>query len=97
MRTVDRAFRLQQDLRVLIPIARRLARKAGPSGITVENVQRWADNHGVLLASTDRGYRSRLLGAVMRAAGLEAVRGVWRRTTRVGTKGGNVVRVWRAA
>jgi len=91
-----RRFRLNQDLRVLVPIARRLARKAGGQGITVENVQRWAENHGVLLAYTDRAYRALVFGGVMREAGLVPT-GELVRSSRIGTKGGNWNRRWRLA
>lgn len=95
-RRTARKFRLAQDLRILTPIARRLARKAGRSGITVENVQRWAENHGVLLAYTDRAYRALVFGALMREAGLKPT-GQLVRSSRIGTKGGNWNHKWTVA
>lgn len=88
---------LEQDLRLLVPIARRQARKAGVHGITVENVKRAAESAGILLGSTDRGYLSTLFGSVMLKAGLKPIKGRYARTHRHGTKGGNLVGLWRAA
>ena len=89
-----RAYLLDRDLSHLAKHARRLARKAGRQGITVDNVRRAAQNT-VLLAFDDRAYLSRVWGNVMLRAGLEPMG--WRRTERRGTRGGNVCRVWRAA
>lgn len=92
-----RAALLEQDLRLLVPIARRQARKAGRAGITVANVRTAAESAGLLLASTDRAHLSVLFGRVMVAAGLVPIKGRYVRTHRHGTKGGNLVGLWRAA
>jgi hypothetical protein len=94
-REAARRFALEQDLRLLIPIARRQARKAGRHGLTVENVKRAAVH--LQLGSTDRAYLSHLFGQVMIRAGLEPIAGRYVRTQRIGRRGGNLCRVWRAA
>lgn len=93
----SRAFALEQDLQLLVKIARRQARKAGRAGITVENVRLAAENAGLLLGSTDRAYKARLYGSVMKRAGLVIVAGRFVRTPRRGRFGGNLVALWRAA
>lgn len=88
-----RAAALERDIALLLPIARRQARKAGKHGITVDNVRR-ASAH-LLPAYADRGYLSTLYAQVMLRAGLKAAG--YARTARIKTHGGNVVRVWRCA
>lgn len=94
-RSARRAIRLEQDVKHLVPIARRLAQKATRSGgtITTDNVKRAASH--LLLAYSDRQYLSAVFGQTMLRAKLKAAG--WERTTRVGNKGGGVVRKWRAA
>lgn len=89
---------LEQDMRKLVPIAKRLAKKI-PTGasISVENVRLAAENEGLLFAYTDRAYLSRLFSLVMRRASLFRVKGEYVRTTRIGKRGGNLVSLWRRA
>ena len=83
---------LEQDLRVLIPIVKRLARAAGPHGsITVANLKLYCKNKDVFLASTAPRYRSGVFGQVMLRAGL-AKTGARVYTPR--KMGGNYVDCW---
>ena len=72
-RPMDQKHRalLEQDIRVLIPVAKRLARRAGKgNAITVGNVKRHCKNKDVLLASKEARYRAVLFGQIMKRAGL---------------------------
>ena len=91
-----RSFALEQDLRHLVPIAQRLARRS-PDKLTVENVRLAAENAQILFAFNDRAYLARLFSLVMRRAGLHRVPGQYVRTARIGRRGGNLVSVWRRA
>jgi hypothetical protein len=67
-----RADELEQDLRILAPIARRKARAAGPlAGVHVGHLKRYLLQHPeILLASSLPRYRAALFSLVMQRAGL---------------------------
>lgn len=90
-----RAKAIERDLSLLVPIAKRKARRAGRDGICVEDVKKDAGH--LLLERNDQKYLARLWSRVMIRAGLERVEGRYVRTTRRGNRGGNLVSVWRAA
>lgn len=68
----------KRDIQRLIPLARELATKAGPAGITVSNLRFVAVSRG-LLTGEETGRRLSFLGSVMKAAGLENT-GIYRRS-----------------
>ena len=92
--TTERRAMLEQDLRVLIPIAKRLARHAGRGhAITVGNVKRHLKNRPtILLSSTAPRYRAVVFGQVMKRAGL--ARASDKKVTLPRDLGGNDVFQW---
>lgn len=87
-----RSRALESDLRLLIPIARRLSMRAPL--ICVEDCRLAFENAGMLLAYSDRAFASRVYGQLMHRAGLKPIAGKYRRTTRVKSRGGNLVQLW---
>src|SRR4051812_42583751 len=63
------ASRHNREIEQLVPLARKLARQAGSSGVTVADLRLHAEEHG-LLRNQESGRRLSYLGAVMKAAGL---------------------------
>lgn len=59
----------EREIQALVPLVLDLARKAGRSGITVDNVL-LAANHKGLMPLMGNGRQHSFLGAVCRAAGL---------------------------
>lgn len=94
-----RAFYLEQDVALVLRVVRRQARKAAPAPISVSNVRRAVENGRTLLAYADRGYLSAVYGQAMLRAALagELKAAGYTRTKRVGTRGGSMVRLWKAA
>lgn len=90
-----RRVHLNQDLDHLVRIARRQARKAGRSGLSVASVKLAAGNAQFQPAYADRAYLSSLWSKVMITAKLERVKGRWMRTPRQKKHGGNLVALWR--
>jgi hypothetical protein len=80
-----------RDIERLIPLARELAQKAGPHGITVSNLRLAAVSRG-LLTGEETGRRLSFLGAVMRRAALINT-GQWRRSD-IGRSHGNLNAIW---
>lgn len=60
-----------RDIQRLLPLARELAARAGEAGVTIADVRVVAVQRG-LLTGEESGRRLSYLGAVMRAAGLQA-------------------------
>jgi hypothetical protein len=81
------------DIAALVPLARELAHRAGPDGITVSDLRLYAVQRG-LLTGTETGRRLSYLGAVLKAAGLIPTGGY--RRSAVGKSHGNLHRVYRA-
>lgn len=88
-------FRYEQDVKLLVPIAKELlelAERKGAAGIKADDVRTMAEARHILLASTQQRYLANLGRRVMLAAGLEVVGRA--RTPRVGRRGGNDVALW---
>lgn len=88
----DTAAKHRSEIECLIPLARELAQKAGPAGITVSDLRLYAVQRG-LLTGQERGRELSYLGAVMRAAGLTAT-DEYRRSD-IGKSHGNLHRAYR--
>lgn len=83
-----------RDVERLVPVARELAAKAGPAGVTVADLRLTAVQRG-LLTGQETGRSLSYLGKVMEAAGLENT-GTYRRSF-LAKSNGNLQSVWRAA
>jgi hypothetical protein len=80
------------DIAALVPLARELAHRAGPDGITVSDLRLYAVQRG-LLTGEERGRQLSYLGKVMSAAGLMRTGGYRRSAIRKAH--GNLGAVWR--
>jgi hypothetical protein len=80
------------DIAALVPLARELAHRAGPDGITVSDLRLYAVQRG-LLTGDERGRALSYLGAVMAAAELHRTGG-YRRSS-IGKAHGNLNACWR--
>jgi hypothetical protein len=81
----------ETEIRLLIPVAQELAKRAGPAGITVGNLRLAAVHRGII-SGFEVGRRLSYLGAVMKRAGLKPTDHT--RRSSVGRSHGNLHRVW---
>lgn len=82
------------EIERLIPLARELAEKAGPDGVTIADLRLYAVQRGIL-TGRETGRQLSYLGAVLRCAGL-AKTALWRRS-HIERSHGNPHRVFVAA
>jgi hypothetical protein len=82
----------EHDIARLIPVAKELAERAGPDGLTVSDLRIVAVQRGILTGE-ESGRTLSYLPVVMRRAGLECSSEV--RRSHIPRTHGNLQRVWR--